>query len=100
MQLVIDFYFLYICVYNSTCFERQALIIRSPSPYIQHPVCCVCVCLRHCLVRNLLIEIYEDARTRKHKKNVLFCCIFVTVEEVLVNAAAISELRPLTNNVC
>jgi hypothetical protein len=25
-------------VYNSTCFERQALIIRSPSPYIQPPV--------------------------------------------------------------
>jgi hypothetical protein len=25
-------------VYNSTCFERQALIIRSSSPYIQSPV--------------------------------------------------------------
>jgi hypothetical protein len=24
--------------YNSTCFERQALINRSPSPYIQPPV--------------------------------------------------------------
>jgi hypothetical protein len=38
-------------VYNSTCFELQALIIRSPSPYIQPPVS-VFVCLRHCLVRN------------------------------------------------
>jgi hypothetical protein len=27
-----------IYMYNSTCFERQALIIRSPSPYIQLPV--------------------------------------------------------------
>jgi hypothetical protein len=37
MQLVIDFYF-YLYVYNSTCFERQALIIRSPSLYIQPSV--------------------------------------------------------------
>jgi hypothetical protein len=31
MQLVIDFYFLSICIYiyNSICFERQAIIIRS-----------------------------------------------------------------------
>jgi hypothetical protein len=35
MQIVIDFYFLSI---YSTCFERQALIIRSPSLYIQPPV--------------------------------------------------------------
>jgi hypothetical protein len=44
-------------VYNSTCFERQALIIRSPSPYIQPPVSCVCVCLQHCLVRNWLLVV-------------------------------------------
>jgi hypothetical protein len=37
MQLVIDFFF-YLYVYNSTCFKRQALIIRSPSPYIQPSV--------------------------------------------------------------
>jgi hypothetical protein len=28
--------------------------------------------------------------------NVVFCCIFVTKEEVLVNVAAISEFRPLS----
>jgi hypothetical protein len=37
MQLVIDFYFhLFVC--DSTCFERQALIIRSPPLYMQPPV--------------------------------------------------------------
>jgi hypothetical protein len=28
----------YLYVYNSTCIERQALIMRSSSPYIQPPV--------------------------------------------------------------
>jgi hypothetical protein len=52
MQLVIDFYFLSICVWlymfrASSAHHRESLTVHTASSF------CVCVCLRHCLVRNM-----------------------------------------------
>jgi hypothetical protein len=53
MQLVIDFYFLFICVKlyifrASSAHHQESLTVHTASSF------CVCVCLRHCLVRSFL----------------------------------------------
>jgi hypothetical protein len=62
MQLVIDFYFLSICVQlymfrESSAHHQESLTVHTASSF------CVCVCLRHCLVRSFL----QDSAADRHK---------------------------------
>jgi hypothetical protein len=70
MQLVIDFIF-YMFVY-STCFERQAPIIRSPLT-VHTASSFLCLCLSAALSCKEL-ELYKDARIQKRQTTCQFEC--------------------------
>jgi hypothetical protein len=81
MQLVIDFIF-YLCAY-STCFERQAPIIRSPLT-VYTASSFLCLCLSAALSCKKLIELFKDARIQKHQiHNFSFYSMFATLYVVI-----------------
>jgi hypothetical protein len=93
MQLVIGFYFF---IYrSSTCFERQALIIRSPSPYIEPPVS-VFVCLSAALpCKKLLLEYMKMHGPGNIKKNVILITSFCSPLFESHHISKILYLRPV-----